>query len=732
MAKKTRKDAELEKQYPSNSYLSLGFLDCDDKSGSKDLESAAAGWMQTQTRAKWPLAEGWIRNAAFYHGNHFSRFSRRSNTTATADGGGEFVVTPVAGLYQKYSQYISRDVDSKCKKAWEVPLGILTKTNPTPRGTPNSKSRSDRIGAKLSEIAFRALWEKPVNMPLKLRMVGSHLILFGTAALEMRYRDTDIPIKIPKYRLEEYDDAIQEELLGGEKPVRQVEDGHNVTYKRELCADVWSPFNIVVDPKASEDPNSLTWIAIRSYRDAGEVKAEYKRLMEDSDDSEEYFFSEAIDAIAASGPLKDDCLYWWEELRDILDSPDSLEAYVGTYTTSQRVVASNDAVVSVIDVKPNDTYTRGRTIVLVGDSLIYCGPARSWSEKYPERWHPYSIARWWSAPNRFWGIPLFSEVVPLQKIINKMDSLMKINQMFMAFGIWTYPVGSFSADDSVNMTPGIHMPFIPVGNGAGPQRVKNDPLPSEIVLQRQMAERAIDELCMVSRLMEGQNVSHLRSGNIIQMAQQERIENRAPVLMGFQEFIQSCAQNMLIEVNLNLEEDDPELTARMRAAAFDYSGSDLQRFTAADLRDNVSISIDIISALLTSPEAESQKALDYLTARQGNVTPGEMKHIQDKMGWGDFGDPMSTQVERAESMLEDITGGSPERAVPDPSLDDPGLFLQIFQDAKREGKFYEYPDEARAKIDECIQIYSIEHQKMIQAQMQQQLDMQKMGMSPAQ
>lgn len=712
---------EMEKLYPSDSPKGLGVLPCTTLDEAKKLEGYIQDWITLQNRNKWYHAVGWFRNLAFWQGNHYSQFNYRSNVSVSSDGN-TFSITPISGAYQKYANLISRDIDNRCREAFEVPVGFLTKVNPQPRVTPNSDSPEDKKAAKLSEIAFKVLWEHPMRMPAKLREVAGFLVLYGLAAVEIEYRDTDVPLRIPKFRVEEYDDPDQEALLDGEKPLREVPDGYEVVFKRQMMADVWSPYHLIVDPAATADPESINWIMRRSFRDIGEITEEIQERAKLPTEDDEHYFVENLEGITPVKLPSDDCLYWYEEIKDVIDSPESLVPYVGRISSRNQEMIMNDTIYTVIDCKPNRHYPKGRTMIYAGEKLLYCGPARAWSEKYPERWHPYTIFRFWTVPERFWGASLFSDVVPLQKRLNKMDSLLKINQMFMTFGIYRIPKGSLTKDDNISHTPGIEINYLPIGNGLGPEKMKNEPLPSEILVEREFLIKAIRELAMVSRLFEQKNVSHLRTGVQLEMLQRETIENRSPTIMSFQDSIQHLAQNILIELNLNLEEEDAELTQRIRAAAREYSSLTVNNFVNTDLRDNVHIEIDIISALQTSPEADAQKALDYIGALQGQITPHERAKVLKKLRLDDFENPESKQIERAETMVSNIINGDINQAVPDLFLDDPFLFVEVFKDTLREERRYDRPQEVNQKLQEYAELYDraakeiLRQQALLQAQ----------------
>ena len=704
----------------------LNVLPCDGKDGVEQLEAAAQYWITTSNAEKWPHCIGWFSNQAYLENNHFTKFSL-GNTAYGNAGPDSFQVRPVAQVHKKYTAVLTQTVDNRLKKPHEKNISILTKADPVPTVTPNSNAVEDIHASRLAELAFRVIWEEPLQMNRKIREVASLLSVFGTAVVEVAYEEGDVPVIAPQFVLEEIEDAEQEGIFG-EKPVQMVQRGEKVTWKHQIQSRVYSPFHILVNPNADHDPESLLWIMRRSLEDIEWVKENFGEKPEEAAEGEQYFPENAANISGA--PEWTDPLFWYERLRGILDSPERLEGVTDPEARLHRWANNHQTIVSVLDCKPTKQFPRGRTMVFAGTKILYCGPARAWSEKYPERWHPYTVFRFWKSLGRFWGTALLSMLVPLQKRINAIDGMTRIYRHFLTFGQYLIPENAMSRQDALDITPGRNIVY---RGTLPPSRMDNAPFPSELFDEKAMLVQAIEGASLLQELFNSQgNTSNIRSGVMIDLMNKMQLESRSSLLMDFQDSIQHIAQNILIEINLHLEEEDPELTRRIQIAAREFSTFAVESFTNMDLRDNIHVKVDIMSSVFSSPEAQQQKALEYAQAMGGaqNMSPQEKAKIWDIMGFEQFENPEKKEVERAQLMLARIIEGRLDLVVPDPWLDDPRIFAEIFRDAMREERFYQYSGDAQQAIGRLAYFYrDLADQEQAQ-QMELQLKLQGMGVSP--
>lgn len=709
-----KNEKPLHELYPRESSLSITVLPHETEEDRQALEEACNYWLKAQEEAKRPRAIQWFTNAAFLVGQHYNNWFWNGSTLDSA-------TSPTMRNPNRASAHIPKTADNRLIRPFETNVSILTQDNPIPRVIPNSERPEDDDAAKLSEIVHNLLWESPLGMPEKLRQVAALICMTGTAAVEVSYEESDIPKLADETKTEKDTDPIT-----GEELERVVPTGKKVpVFGSDIKAKVFNAFQLSPDPAATADPDTLNWIARTTFEDRGWVYETFNR-------DEAGYYPENLENMGGDGKT-DYVLYWWSRVNDLLDSPNSgmMQTYglTNSKNASNGACGPNQVAFTVIDCKPNKHNPSGRTLVLAGGKLIYCGPARAWSEKYSWRWHPYAISRFWTVPGRFWGIPLLSELVPLQRRINAIDSLIQINREFLTFGSWLIPIQSRIKDGYISHIPGQQIEYRSTPGAAKPERIDNPPLPAELINERATLIDAIERLAGTNNVLEGASTSGIRAGVMLDFLKRESLASKDAVLQAFSEFLQGISQNILIEVNLNMIEPNSELTRRVKAAARDFSNLSIDTFTAADLRDNVEVKIDIRSGLMSTPEARAERAATYMQTVGPNMTPQERTLVAKAMGIDVYDKQNSPQVTRARRMVSRIASGMLEAALPLP-VDDPNIFAEVLRTEILADKFQDYSNEIKSKILDLFEHYKGLSEQMAMAQAQQAAAMSQAGVQP--
>lgn len=668
------------------------------------LEGAIVSWLDGIEESKRPRILQYFENASYLAGNHLTRFYY---TAETGFGFHQFGTHDSSG----FDSMVAKTADNRLLRPVETVLSMLTGERPKADIEPNSDLPEDEDAADLAKILLDLVWERPLNMQAQLRKAVMIGLVAGTACVEIEYGPTNIPLATPRVRRDD-------EAPGGFRS-----NGYDVTWKNDIQARVWTPFHITPDPTATS-ADEMSWVARTSYEDAEWVK-------ENFDVEGPGYVRENAKQLKHSTAYRT-VLYWWYKFQDILDSPQYYQQGAG-YTPKgwidQGGSMNGQVKFTVLDVKPSSRFPRGRTLILAEDKLIYAGDARAWSEKYPWRWHPYSFWGWYKLPGRFWHMPLLSELVPLQKRINSIDVLVQANRQFMAIGQWLIPKHSKVPEGYMTGTPGQNIPYTDVPGMSPPTRVDHRPLPAELLGERDLHVNSIDTLAASSVLDQMQvSKSAARAGVMLQFLREERLRSKGAMLQEFQEFVESIAQHILIELQVNMTEADPELNQRIRQATRDHSSLALRSFTGASLRDHHAVKIDIMSAAFDSRTAREARALEYLQTMQGQVTPEERAGILKAIGVDEFVKNVeNASVESARRIISRIVSGQLEDLSPE-SL--PGLMMpahnarvmaEVFGREQLRDRFHDLSEDQKVAIVVLRDLYAQKAEQERIRQLQEQI-----------
>jgi hypothetical protein len=689
-------------EFSTEGIAALQRIDHEKKESREVLEQAFQNLLNDSNRAKWQRGIQHFENASFLLGNHTTRYFF---------GGARGLGMHTFGVSDKnpYDFAVAKVADNQMIRPVEAVVGMMTEQQPMPRVEPNSDSVEDEDSAELSEVLTQLTFEKPLNMPLKMQESIITAMICGHAIAEVEYTKTGLPFEVPLRKEvkranplyvedenppdEEF--IYTEELIPGET---------EVDIRRDVVCRIWSPFHIDVDPAATR-PEDATYFVRSSYEDIDYIREEFDRKGEG-------YFPENLDGIMRQN-AEHHILYWWSRFQDLLECPQEYSGAGGLSSVTRFLPggqAPNQTLFSVVDVRPSIQFPKGRTLIFAGGKLLYAGKARAWSSRYPWRWHPYAFLPWFKLPGKFWGIALITFLVPLQKKINAIDAQVHANRQYMSIGQWLIPKHSKIAESKFSAIPGEQFTYIDTPGGSKPEKIGNVPLPGELLAEREQLIRSIEHIS-ASGIVDMQAIgrSAARASSMLDFMRQEKLRSKAPLFKYMENFLETIAQNVLIEFQINLIDEDPALTARLQQALRDHDSLAVQHFTGSSLRDHHSVKIDIASELMHSPEARQARAMEWLQFASGLqfLEPQEREALRKVAGIDKFmTDVENVAVRRARRMVARIIRRDFEAAIEIPQIDVPRAMVPVFRKAILSPKFEEYDNEVKDALMLMFDTYS--------------------------
>lgn len=693
----------------SESLYALGVLRHDKDDERQALEAAANRAIDESEQALWPRALQWYENLAFLCGNHLTRFY--------LDSGGA-LGTWTFGVDDAHDadRYIAQVSDNRLVRPFETVIGMLTQGRPSPQVAEAGDQPEDEDAAKIASLMIELLFENPLDMPERRREMAGLMLIAGSCFPETLYGETGLPEIVPKFKLAERETAFRDD--DGRPIAEEIveQDGEEVRLRRDFQCRVWSPFHFAADPRATSMEDAL-WFRRNTFEDLHWIKERFG-----DGRKSDGFYPEVLEELGSVTPSKW-ALWWWSRFQDLLDAPQSMWGG-STYGRLTEGVAPNQTLFTVFDVRPTLSFPRGRTLVMAGRRLLYCGDARSWSSRYPWRWHPYSAAHWLKIPGRFLGIPMLSLLVPLQKRINAVDALVRLNREFMSIGQWAYARQHKIKEGTIGGIAGRHIEYQGVPNMPPPTKVQNMPLPAELLKEREDLIQAIDTISSAGMVAGDVAASAARAGVILEFLNEERLRSKGPMIQGYEKAVERIGQNLLIDAQMNLTSEDKDLTERLRVAAKRHGSLPIQSFTGASIADHHAVRIDIASELFNSPQAKKAIAMEVVQFLGPDMDAAQRNAVFRYLGLDEL--VVSTEnasVERARRMVAAIKSGAPENEIPPgmPGVDQPAAMAPVFQAALLDVSLADLPPESQAMLYDLFEHYSAEAaaeaQRIMQARM---------------
>lgn len=672
---------------------------------------------------KWIQAVQWVENILFGLGRQYiddllvTRISRDSEGNQS--------------IGREFAKKIPKPTNDFIGRYVETNISLLTENRPQPRITAKSDARDDRQKAELSQLVIEYLWEE-LGLPEKHREIARIIMYTGICFLETCWDDTEQRHLAVQQTTEEKGAAIS--AGPGVTPInlpvsRQIgvvdQEGRPVMEPKieygDLRCEVVSPFELHFPQVHWWE--KIDWVLKETYEPIQTIRDRYMDPgLKDVCTQKNGWNLDALKDISAYN-IQTLPLWWWERMSNIVEGPGP-SIYVGN-----PEMWDDYCVVKIWDRKPNPRWPNGRTVITVGDKVLYDSPkkigARAYDVRWPHRWHPYTRFRWEAQIGSIFGRSLVSKLVPKLKRINAIDTTLIMYGRTVPIATWIMPKGTSPIEDQHTGRPGSYIEYDPRRtNNQAPTPVHPTSYPESLLIARDMCKQEMEAMAGTEDVLRGQRPTGVNSAAMLDVLRKQALSSRSAILQAWDESLQHVGTSILQEVTKHVRGDSRyeerlKILSREKASRFT-----IKAFTGTDLSDNVVVRVDTASQAMVSKEAKQARAIEVMQYAPGLVQlPVTLqKKLIDDLGWPDTMNPKSQDINRAQILLGFVKSNRFELCVPFPEDDPYVLHEFLVEDMKSEG-FIDYAQEQQMKIIELIGMYQMEIERIEKAQIKMQMDM---------
>jgi len=423
-------------------------------------------------------------------------------------------------------------------------------------------------------------------------------------------------------------------------------------------------------------------------------------------------------------------LWWWERISELVEGPGP-SLYLGApdYWAGHTIVRTFDRA-------PSAAWPKGRTIICVGDKVLYDSPkkigARAYDVRWPNRWHPYVRYRWEGQVGSIHGRSLVSKLLPKIKRVNAIDTTLIMWRQTVPIATWTAPKGSMPVEDLWTGRPGMIWEYDPRRTAqAKPEPVYPPPYPTAALTERDTQISEMEAIAGTEQILRGERPVGVNSAAMIDILRKQALASRSATLQEWDESHQELGE-LFLQTTIRHIKEDKRYLERIRILAREkHSAFAIQTFSGEDLSDNVICRVDTASMALVSKEAREAKMIEllqYLPNLQAIDDIGLRQAMLDELGLKKALMPSGPDVNRAKKMVGLIKQGRFDRIVMFPE-DDPHIFKALLVNESKLDGFIDLPKNQQEVLIQLIEIYSSQI-RLIEMQ-QQQAMMQQMEMAMA-
>lgn len=678
----------------------------------------------------WQRAVRWIENIFFSTGRQYvddilvSRLANSSNS----DVGDLSIV-------QEGAMQVPKPTNDLLGRYVETNVALLTENRPRPRVTSKSDKDEDQTAAELSELTLEHLWEA-LELPEIHRDMARLALHTGVTFLEVAWdpvkpRMVQLPKMKSEVNVEIPESTLSPNLVERQVPVR--DDQGNPVYNDEIeygdiSTKMISPFQIHFPSVHRWNGEDMGWVMKEEFVPIDVLKDKYLRAAKKAKLTRRNGWN--MDAV--KGDVKEEsvdslALWWWERITELVEGPGP-SIYIGSPDYWEGY-----AVVRTFDRAPSPRWPKGRTIITVGDKVLYDSPkdvgARAYDSRWPNRWHPYVRYRWEPQVTGVYGRSLVSKLLPKLKRVNAIDTTMIMWRRTVPIATWVAPKGSHVIEDLWSGKPGNIWEYDARRTaGNAPQPVNPPPYPQAALKERDDQLAEMEAIAGTEQILRGERPVGVNSAAMIDILRKQALASRSAILQSWDESIQLTGSALLQETIRHVDSDE-RYAERLRILAREkHSNISIEIFSGMNLSDNVQVRVDTASLALVSKEAREAKVIEimqYLPNIQAIEDIGLRQALLDELGLKKALMPSGPDVNRAKKMISLVKNGRGANITMLPE-DDPAIFHAILTNEIKQDGFITLPQDQQEQLLQLLDIYD-RMMKMQQMQaMEQMMQMQQM------
>jgi hypothetical protein len=293
-------------------------------------------------------------------------------------------------------------------------------------------------------------------------------------------------------------------------------------------------------------------------------------------------------------------------------------------------------------------------------------------------------------PGSMWGISLVQQLVPLQRRINSIDALVAYNRKTMAVGTWLIPSGSGIPDESLVGIPGQNVTYDPDVSGAKPEKVPGQPLPDQVLKEREIIVNDGNLIANAADIRSGVNPSGVTTVGQLQILTEQANSSRSKQVDSWEDFIEESEELDLLNFQDCYKAPMNDMSMEFKKYSKSLTRYDWEKFIGSDIRDNTSVRVEKGSTVQRSKLLREQTIMQLLpTGLLGNTQdPYINEAILEEFGLSNLSSSADVDVKKAEKMIEMMLDG---QYPPILEVDNPDIQITVLARFMKDPKFLELP-----------------------------------------
>lgn len=632
---------------------------------------------------------------------------------------------PYNGRFDRHTlpEWVPTPVTNHLVRVYDRIRDLFTSGDILPTVDPATRTQRDIEAARAAEQILRSeFYRLKTDLHIHEKAAG-WLVLAGTAVLYAGFDPRSGTLqRVPRRSLNKK--YVKQEGMGCPS-CTYVEDARIAPERCPICPD--RPF---LDPQD-----------ISVYDDSGELAYELEEV-EEKDENGNPVYDEYRDGQIVESVVN--LLNWypqpartWEDVRYVLETDpmdiDQIRDIFGSKAghvvsenieyedwsgaddsafTQGRFVETNNhrnrdrALVKIFRHIPDHRFKDGLFSIVANNELLYEGKLDSCDGRLP-----YTMIKYREMPGMFWGGSVFTDVIPQQKRINSIDSHMTQNRKQMVSNQWLVPNGA--GISKVDGRSGLIIRYDPMATGGHrPERLPGIPVSQQVVQEREMSVRELEQLSGATDPMQGgmpPGASGIETGAGVELIQEQAFKRFGPAIRNWRIGLSEHEHRKLMLIEKYWKR------ARIVRALGENKHTEANYFSGADVYGSNDMIVRVAAGMDRSKVAHQQKVMRVV--EMGLLGDVRQPHVRGKilelLEIEGFESEYVADAKKARRIIQSIIENVPNEEQPPPlPFDNHQVQLEVFRE-------YMLTTEFEA-LDQTKQQMLLQRAMIAQQQVQQQ------------
>lgn len=671
----------------------------------------------------------WDKNVLFYLGKQWL-----APPSGTFDG--YHILTEDDEHYRPVTNITARLLDLKVSQ--------VTGRKVRPAIKPNSDTREDWLGSKLSYLLLQAKHQMDGD-DLTNTLVLLHSFLFGIG-----WR--------ADYKTPSGEFLERPAMVDVEKPIMACACGYQseelTVMQCPQCGGIMEPSAVMVQEQEMDEMGQPKMMQIPLYTNAVSVidpfRLKWSRCahpkdmiwitettLQPTEWIKDQFSIEPEAAPGFKGAAAVEKVKKTDKLPRGLQYSEDYQASVNKVHSSvaRDVVKSNEYENKGIDgmtvlnksyFYPTKSYRRGRLIIWTDTAVVYDGEPDTPRGRL-RRWNPYTPFSFKMHPMRFNGVPIIDDLIPINKQINSLRSIIFEHLDKCATPEkYQYASTQTNNDDALDGIITIDpQPGLP--NGGAPGYLTVPSMSSEVyaLVDKLIAEA--EKIVGVTDVVQGLRPAGVDTFRGLQLLRDAAQSADSDPMGRWNEYHRAYGQLKIMLLQECLTYQDPDLLEMMNVIRQNENIGidDVQMFTGQDLRNNLNISIEEVDYSGQSKGAMSEAIKEMIA--NALLTPGDLEDpynrlkILRKLGMADLPFSDKVDVEKAETIIDYLKNKDFEKAFGLLAhYDNMGIQMRVWSEWMKTNAYASLDDDIKQAAQRMLQMREQELQKIQDAEFARQ------------